>query len=100
MRVSHVTVGDHRIAVAAVGSGQPLVALPGWVSNIDVIAAGRDPRSSIFQRLVGTHALVIYDRYGTGRSPGPVDDFGLDASVAELAAVATHAGAPVDLLAM
>ena len=100
MRVSHVTVGDRRIAVATVGSGQPLIALPGWVSNIDVIAAGRDPRSSMFQRLVGTRALVMYDRYGTGRSPGPVDDFGLDASVAELAAVATHAGAPVDLLAM
>ena len=31
--------------------------------------------------------------------PGPIDDFGLDASVAELAAVATCAGAPVDLLA-
>src|SRR6516164_8900394 len=100
MRVSHVSVSDHRIAVAAVGSGQPLIALPGWVSNIDVIAAGRDPRSSIFQRLAGTRALVMYDRYGTGRSPGPFDDFGLDASVAELAAVATHAGAPVDLLAM
>jgi len=86
--------------VATVGSGQPLIALPGWVSNIDVITAGRDPRPSVFQRLAGTHALVMYDRYGTGRSPGPVDDFGLDASVAELAAVATHAGAPVDLLAM
>src|SRR5215469_12317648 len=100
MRVTHVIVGDRRIAVATVGSGQPLIALPGWVSNIDVIAAGRDPRSSVFQRLAGTHTLVMYDRYGTGRSPGPVDDFGLDASVAELAAVATHAGAPVDLLAM
>jgi pimeloyl-ACP methyl ester carboxylesterase len=100
MSVSHVSVGDRRIAVATAGSGQPLIALPGWVSNIDVIAAGRDPRSSVFQRLAGTHALVIYDRYGTGRSPGPVDDFGLDASVAELAAVATRAGAPADLLAM
>jgi DNA-binding SARP family transcriptional activator/pimeloyl-ACP methyl ester carboxylesterase len=100
MRVGHVSTGDRRIAVATVGSGQPLIALPGWVSNIDVITAGRDPRSSVFQRLAGTHALVMYDRYGTGRSPGPVDDFGLDASVAELAAVATHAGAPVDLLAM
>jgi len=100
MQVSHVSVGDRRIAVATVGSGQPLIALPGWVSNLDVIAAGRDPRSSIFQRLTGTRALVMYDRHGTGRSPGPVDDFGLDASVAELAAVATCAGAPVDLLAM
>ena len=100
MKVSHVSAGDRRIAMATVGSGQPLIALPGWVSNIDVIIAGRDPRSSMFQRLVRTHALVIYDRYGTGRSPGPVDDFGLDASVAELAAVATRAGAPVDLLAM
>ena len=100
MQVIHVSVGDRRIAVATVGSGQPLIALPGWVSNLDVIAAGRDPRSSIFQRLTGTRALVMYDRYGTGRSPGPVDDFGLDASVAELAAVATCAGAPVDLLAM
>jgi pimeloyl-ACP methyl ester carboxylesterase len=100
MQVSHVSVGDRRIAIATAGSGQPLIALPGWVSNIDVIIAGRDPRSSIFQRLVRTHALVMYDRYGTGRSPGPVDHFGLDASVAELAAVATRAGAPVDLLAM
>jgi DNA-binding SARP family transcriptional activator/pimeloyl-ACP methyl ester carboxylesterase len=100
LRLSHVSVADRRIAVATVGHGQPLIALPGWVSNIDVIAAGRDPRSSIFQRLVGTRALVMYDRYGTGLSPGPVHDFGLDASVAELAAVVTHAGAPADLLAM
>jgi DNA-binding SARP family transcriptional activator/pimeloyl-ACP methyl ester carboxylesterase len=100
MKVSHVSAGDRRIAMATMGSGQPLIALPGWVSNIDVITAGRDPRSSMFQRLARTHALVIYDRYGTGRSPGPVDDFGLDASVAELAAIATRAGAPVDLLAM
>jgi DNA-binding SARP family transcriptional activator/pimeloyl-ACP methyl ester carboxylesterase len=100
MKVSHVSVGDRRIAMATVGSGQPLIALPGWVSNIDVIIAGRDPRSSMFQRLVRTHALIIYDRYGTGRSPGLVDDFGLDASVPELVAVATRAGAPVDLLAM
>lgn len=100
MRVSHVAVAGHRIAVATVGSGQPLIALPGWVSNIDVIAAGRDPRSSMFQRLVQARTLVMYDRYGTGLSPGPVDDFGLDASVAELAAVVTHAGAPADLLVM
>ena len=49
MRVSHVSAGVRRIAVATVGSGQPLIALPGWVSNIDVIAAGRDPRRTSSQ---------------------------------------------------
>jgi len=100
MRLSHVVAAGRRIAVATVGSGQSLVALPSWVSSIDVIAAGRDPRSSVLQRLVGTRALVLYDRYGTGRSPGQVDDFGLQASVAELAEVASHTGGSVDLFAM
>jgi pimeloyl-ACP methyl ester carboxylesterase len=99
-RVEHVQAGDRRIALATVGSGPPLVALPGWVSSIDVVAAGRDPRSSVLQRLVRVSELVIYDRYGTGLSAGPVDDFSLDASVAELRAVVDHVGAPVDLLAM
>ncbi len=99
-RVEHVQAGDRRIALAAVGSGPPLVALPGWVSSIDVVTAGRDPRSSVLQRLVRVSELVIYDRYGTGLSQGPVDDFSLDASVAELRAVVERVGAPVDLLAM
>jgi pimeloyl-ACP methyl ester carboxylesterase len=100
LSIDQVPVDGRRITIGTVGSGQSLIALPGWVSSIDVIGSGRDPRSSVLQRLVRTQALVLYDRYGTGRSPGPVDDFGLDASVAELAAVAHHVGAPVDLLAM
>jgi pimeloyl-ACP methyl ester carboxylesterase/DNA-binding SARP family transcriptional activator len=100
LRPSQVSVGGRRITIATVGSGQSIVALPSWVSNIDVVAAGRDPRSSVLQRLIRTNALVLYDRYGTGRSPGRVHDFGLEPSVAELVAVIEHVGAPADLLAM
>ncbi|MBG0560115.1 alpha/beta fold hydrolase [Actinoplanes aureus] len=92
--------GGRTVAAASLGDGPPLIAVPGWVSSIDVIASGRDPRSSLLQRLVGHTAVTVYDRYGTGLSRGPVDDFGLDAAVDELAAVAEHAGAPVHLLAM
>jgi pimeloyl-ACP methyl ester carboxylesterase/DNA-binding SARP family transcriptional activator len=93
-------VGPHGTAVATVGQGRPLVALPGWITNIEVITAGRDPRSSVLQRLVRTAKIVLYDRRGTGLSPGPVPDTGLDASVAELADVIEHIGPPADLLAM
>ncbi|MEU8242548.1 alpha/beta fold hydrolase [Actinoplanes missouriensis] len=92
--------GDRKIAVASLGDGPPVIALLGWVSAIDVVASGRDPRSSLLQRLVGSCTVTIFDRYGTGLSRGPVTDFGLDAAVAELHAVASRAGGPVHLLAM
>jgi DNA-binding SARP family transcriptional activator/pimeloyl-ACP methyl ester carboxylesterase len=92
--------GGRTIATASLGEGPPLVALPGWVSSIDVIASGRDPRSSLLQRLVAHVRLTVYDRYGTGLSRGPVDDFGLDAAVGELRAVVDRIGDPVHLLAM
>jgi len=101
LRARYVTdTGGHSLAVARIGRGPALVVLPGWVSSIDVIAAGRDPRSSLLQRLAGRVALTLYDRYGTGLSRGPVDDFGLAASVRELEAVVRYAGPPVNLLAM
>jgi DNA-binding SARP family transcriptional activator/pimeloyl-ACP methyl ester carboxylesterase len=92
--------GGRTLAVATLGSGPPLVALPGWVSSIEVIGSGRDPRSSLLQRLVGLATLTLYDRYGTGLSPGPVDDYGLAASVDELEAVVRAVGPPVNVLAM
>ncbi|MCW6007169.1 winged helix-turn-helix domain-containing protein [Micromonospora sp. CPCC 205371] len=100
LRARYVTTDGRAIAMATLGSGPPLVALPGWVSSIDVIRSGRDPRSSLLQRLVAGVCLTIYDRYGTGLSTGDVYDFGLEPSVTELAAVARAAGPPVSLLAM
>ncbi len=88
------------VAYGSTGTGPPLVVLLGWISNLDTIAAGRDPRSSLLERLTDDVTLTLYDRVGTGLSPGPVRDFGLEASVEELADVVRAVGHPVSLLAM
>ncbi|MEU4689515.1 alpha/beta fold hydrolase [Actinoplanes sp. NPDC023714] len=88
------------IACATLGAGPPLIVLPGWVSSLDVMASGRDPRSSLVQRLLAHCTVTLYDRRGTGLSHGPVTDFGLEAAVAELRQVIAHVGEPVNLLAM
>jgi pimeloyl-ACP methyl ester carboxylesterase len=92
--------GGPPIAWATAGAGPRLVVLPGWVSSLEVSASGRDPRSSVMERLARRLCLVMYDRRGTGLSGGQVDDFGVAASVRELRAVVEAVGAPVSLLAM
>ncbi len=94
------TAAGQVIAYGTSGTGPPVVVLLGWVSSLDVIASGRDPRSSLLERLTDRLSLTLYDRAGTGLSPGPVTDFGLEASVAELAEVVRAVGPPVALLAM
>ena len=79
--------GGRTLATATTGAGPALVVLPGWVSSIDVIASGRDLRSSLLRRLAAVTELTMYDRYGTGLSPGEVDDFGLESAVDEVEAV-------------
>jgi pimeloyl-ACP methyl ester carboxylesterase/DNA-binding SARP family transcriptional activator len=96
----YVSVGGARLAWAETGSGVPVVALPGWLSDLDVIGSGRDPRSSVLERVARRHRLVLYDRVGTGRSRDSAPDASLDHAVAELAAVIDAAGPPVVLLAM
>ena len=83
-----------RIAVATVGEGPPLVVAPAWVGSLDLIAAGRDPRASLLERLARCTRLTVYDRAGTGLSRGgpPVADHGPEASAAELEVVLEHTG--------
>jgi DNA-binding SARP family transcriptional activator/pimeloyl-ACP methyl ester carboxylesterase len=100
LHTRYVTVGGARVAWTERGSGVPVVALPGWVSDLEVIASGRDPRSSLLDRLARVTRLVLYDRAGTGRSRGAAPDTSFDHAVAELAAVVDAAGPPVVLLAM
>jgi DNA-binding SARP family transcriptional activator/pimeloyl-ACP methyl ester carboxylesterase len=100
LRVRYLPVaGGTPIAWATAGEGPRLLVMPGWVSSLEVLASGRDPRSSLMERLARRVEVVLYDRRGTGLSGGEAD-FGLAASVEELRAVVEAAGAPASLLAM
>jgi pimeloyl-ACP methyl ester carboxylesterase len=94
------TGSGQSIAYRTRGNGPKVVVILGWVSNLDLIASGHDPRSSLLRRLTGDVSLTLYDRAGTGLSPGPVVDYSLRASVAELADVVAAVGPPVALMAM
>jgi DNA-binding SARP family transcriptional activator len=69
------------------GSGRTLLFVPGWVSRLDSVVNGVDPRGRVLARLAADLRVVTYDRYGTGLSPGRVQSFDLESSVAELVAV-------------
>lgn len=101
MQVQYLrTAAGNIIAHGTTGTGAKVVVLLGWISSLDVIVSGRDPRSSLLERLTGSVSLTLFDRAGTGLSPGPVADYGLQASVAELTEVVRAIGPPVSLLAM
>ncbi|PVZ11686.1 alpha/beta fold hydrolase [Actinomycetospora cinnamomea] len=99
LQVRYLRHAGSRIAHATVGDGSPLVVVPAWVTSLDVIASGRDPRSSLLERLAGGTRLTLYDRLGAGLSRSEEVDFSLAASVAELEAVVEHTG-PAALLAV
>lgn len=97
----HRLTGDgFDLAWAELGVGSPVVVVPAWVSNLEVIVDGRDPRSSLIEHLARHRRAITYDRRGTGLSGGAVRDFGVDAAVGELEAVLDHLGEPAALFAM
>jgi Bacterial transcriptional activator domain len=51
LQVRYLRHAGHRIAYATVGTGPALVVAPAWVTSLDVIASGRDPRSSLLAHL-------------------------------------------------
>lgn len=76
-----------RIAYATVGSGSPLIFMPGWISSLDAFADGTDPRVPLVARLADDFAVTVFDRYGTGLSAAadPADlDASLEGSVREV----------------
>jgi len=81
-----------RVTYGAHGTGPTLVFVPGWVSRLDAVTTGLDPRGRVLALLAQDLRLVTYDRYGTGLSPGSVDAFDLATSIAELVALLDEIG--------
>ncbi len=88
------------LAWGELGVGSPVIVVPAWLSNLAVIAEGRDPRSSLIEHLARNRRAITYDRRGTGLSGGTVRDFGVEAAAGELEAVLDHLGEPAALFAM
>lgn len=75
------------VTLGEAGTGPALVFVPGWVSRLDSVATGFDPRGRVLAKLAADFRVVTYDRFGTGLSAGHVTSYDLESSVAELVAV-------------
>ena len=75
-----------RLAYSTIGDGPPLVKTANWLSHLEL-----DWESPIwgpyFRDLARTHQVTIYDERGNGLSDWNVEEFSLDAFVADLEAV-------------
>lgn len=80
-----------RIAYAVHGTGPPLVVAACWFSHLQ-----HDWQSPVWRHFLDdlgqVATMVRYDERGSGLSDGQVDDFSLEARVADLAAVVDAAG--------
>jgi class 3 adenylate cyclase/pimeloyl-ACP methyl ester carboxylesterase len=78
-----------RIAYATMGEGPPLVQVPAWAGNLE--HEWEHPDSRAFLESVTRGRLYVrFDGRGVGASQREVDDFSLEAHVADVAAVVDH----------
>ena len=79
------------LAVAAVGSGPPLVKTANWLNHLEF--DWQSPVwSPLFEQLVGRYRLIRYDERGTGLSDRDVPDFSFEAFVRDLETVVDALG--------
>ena len=80
-----------RIAIASIGSGPPLLRAAHWLSHVE-----HDLASPVWgpwlAELSRDHTYLRYDQRGCGLSDVDVEDFSLDAWVADLEAVVAASG--------
>jgi pimeloyl-ACP methyl ester carboxylesterase/DNA-binding CsgD family transcriptional regulator len=80
-----------RIAYAVSGTGPPMLVSTCWLSHLQ--HDWESPVCRHFLDELGRFATIVrYDERGYGLSDWDVDDFGLEARIGDLAAVADHAG--------
>ena len=83
--------GNVQLAWTAVGRGVPILKAPSWISNIE-----SEADSLIFgpfYRRLGARARIVhFDQRGSSRSTRDVNDWSVNAMVADMLAVADAAG--------
>ena len=90
-RVQFATTSDGVIiAYASVGSGPPLVVMPGWVSHLELI--WQAALGEFIERFAKSHQVITYDGRGTGLSDRNITDVSVEARLRDLEAVVEQTG--------
>lgn len=82
-----------RLAYTVLGSGPPLVWIPGWINHLEVMWE-REPYRRFFRRLASHHTVVLYDKHGVGLSDRDRTEFTLDADIADLRTILDELSLP------
>jgi class 3 adenylate cyclase/pimeloyl-ACP methyl ester carboxylesterase len=83
------TADGVRIAYSTVGQGRAVVAVPGWISHLQLNAELPALRAYL-EKMARNHTLVAYDKYGCGLSERSRTDFSLESELRPLEAVVDH----------
>jgi pimeloyl-ACP methyl ester carboxylesterase/DNA-binding CsgD family transcriptional regulator len=83
------TADGVRIAYATIGQGPPLVSIPPWLSNLELLWDVPAFRA-FYEALARDFTVVLYDRYGCGLSDRDRIDFSHDVDVRVLAELVDH----------
>jgi class 3 adenylate cyclase len=90
-RIQFATASDGvTIAYATLGSGPPLLILPGWITHLEHLL--EDHQGAFFRRLARSHTIITYDGRGTGLSDRDVDDLSVEARLRDAEAVVARQG--------
>jgi class 3 adenylate cyclase/pimeloyl-ACP methyl ester carboxylesterase len=86
-RVQFCTTTDGvKIAFAVIGSGPPLILVPGWVSHLELDFELAEARAGL-EELARSFTVVRYDKRGTGLSDRDVTDFSLEMRLLDVEAL-------------
>lgn len=86
-----------RLAYAVLGSGEPLVWLPGWINHLELMWQRRTIRT-FYQRLAQTHQVVLYDKHGIGLSDRDRRAYTLETELADLTTLLDELDLPPAIL--
>jgi len=78
-----------RVAYSVMGSGPPLLYMPGWVSHLGLMWEIREHRQFV-EALAREHTVILYDKLGCGLSDRVRTDFTMEFELVVLKALVEH----------